>query len=241
MRIKMLASSVLRRCPPLFRLASNVYHGIRGSFRPLSPGGPGAVQRALELAGQEWGADGWDYYEFGLFRGFTFLTAFETLRDLKLDGVRLYGFDSFEGLPEVEGVDKGSGQFFAGQFSCGREAVEASLRERGMDWSRADLIEGFYSDVLTEELRGKHEFRPAAVVLLDCDLYSSTREALDWLDPYLVDGSIILFDDWLSYGGSDESGQPKAWAEFVAARAGYGSEELFSFAHNGLAVRLRLS
>lgn len=240
MRIKTIVGSVLRRYPPLFRSASKVYHGIRGSFRPLSPGGPSAVERALALANEERGADGWDYYEFGLFRGYTFLTAFATLRDRRLDGVRMYGFDSFEGLPEIEGVDEGDGQFFAGQFSCSREAVESSLRGRGMDWSRAALVEGFYSDSLTEELRGKHPFRPAGVVLLDCDLYSSTQEALTWLDPYLVDGTVILFDDWLSYGGSADSGQPKAWTEYLAAHPGYKSEELFSFVRNGLAVRLRV-
>ena len=76
-------------------------------------------------------------------------------------------------------------------------------------------------------------------MLLDCDLYSSTRDALEWLDPYLVDGSILLFDDWGSYGGALDAGQPKAWAGFLAARPGCESETLFPFLHNGLAVRLR--
>ena len=239
-RIKTLIGGVLQRYPPLFRLASNFYHTLLGSFRPLSPGGPEAVRRAIGLALEARGDRGWDYYEFGLFRGFTFLCAFEAIRDHRLTDARLYGFDSFEGLPEIEGADSGEGQFFSGQFACGREKVEANLSERGIDWARATLIEGFYNESLTESLRSEYPFRSAGVVLLDCDLYSSTRDALSWLTPYLVDGSIVLFDDWMSYGGSNDSGQPKAWTEFLAANPGYSFETLFSFPHNGLAVRLRV-
>lgn len=241
MRLKTAVGRVLRRYPPLFRLSSRVYHAVLGSFRPLSPGGPEAVQRAIDLALESVSDRGWDYYEFGLFRGYTFLAAFETLKDRGADDARMYGFDSFEGLPPVEGVDEGDGQFFEGQFACSRAAVEATLAERGMDWSRADLIEGYYDASLTEELRSRHAFRSAGVVLFDCDLYASTRDALAWIEPYLVDGAVLLFDDWMSYGGSTESGQPKAWDEFCASHPQYSAEPLFEFPHNGFAMRLSVS
>merc|ERR1711916_64125 len=102
---------------------------------------------------------------------------------------------------------------FEGQFACSREEVESNLLKNGMKLNRATLIEGYYEDSLTEELHGQHPFRPAAVVLLDCDYYSSTVVAMDWLNRYVGVGTVLLFDDWFSYGDDGSLGQQKALAE----------------------------
>lgn len=241
MRIKSIVARVLRRWPLLFRLSSRVLHAMRGGFRPLSVGAPDAVRKAFELARDSRGRDPGDYYEFGVFRGFTLYCAWTAAKDLGLDRMRFYGFDSFQGLPELEGADLGEGQFFEGQFTCSLEAAEEHLRKHGVDLERVQLIEGFYADSLTEQLREQHAFRSAAIVMMDCDLYSSTRDALAWIQPYLVDSSILLFDDWKSYGGSEREGQPRAFAEWLARRPEAEAEQLWDFPHNGRAFLLRLS
>src|SRR5687768_4705011 len=82
LRPKNLIEMALRRTPPLYRLASRIYHRVNGSFRTLSPGAPGAIARALEFV-KDRGQDG-DYYEFGVFRGYTFLSAQQTSHRLGL-------------------------------------------------------------------------------------------------------------------------------------------------------------
>src|SRR5690606_11011842 len=97
-----------------------------------------------------------------------------------------------------------------------RSQVEKNLTSHGIDWSRARLIEGFFEDTLTETLKISLPRRRAAVVLLDCDLYASTVVALHWLEDVLVDGAIVLFDDWTSYGEDRQLGLQRALAEFLA-------------------------
>lgn len=239
MRLKTQVGGVLRHFPPLYRMASRMARRLEPSFSTLSPGTPEAIREAFAIAKvqADAGVRG-DYYEFGLFRGFTFLAAKRACDDLGLDDVRLYGFDSFSGLPPVQKDDQAGGKFFTGQFACARDAVEGHLNAHGMDWSRAALIEGYYSDSLTEELRTRHPFRRACVVLLDCDLYESTSDALRWLEPYLDAGTVVLFDDWKSYGSDPNLGQPRAFAEYLTRTPRLRSEQLWDFGHNGRGFRL---
>lgn len=234
MSVKSTIENILKRYPPLFRLGSHVYHKLNGSFRTLSPGAPEAILKAFELVKKESGsAEPGDYYEFGLFRGYTFLQAFKHCESLDIQNIHYYGFDSFEGLPPAEGIDEADGRFFEGQFACSLEDVQKNLTENGMDSSRATLVKGFYEDSLTEELRAQHDFKPAAVLMLDCDYYSSTKTALDWMQPYIRVGTVLLFDDWFSYGDDNELGQQKALEEFLADNPQFKVEPLWEFLNHG--------
>ncbi len=240
MSLKSTIENILKVYPPLFRLGSNVYHKFNGSFRTLSEGTPEAINSAFKIALENNpSADIGDYYEFGLFRGYAFLKAFEHSKTLKIDNIHFYGFDSFEGLPEAVGIDVADGRFFEGQFACSKKDVETNLESNGMDMSQATLIEGFYSDSLTTELHDQHKFKPASVILMDCDLYSSTVEALDWVTPYIQHNTIILYDDWFSYGESEELGQQKAMQEFLDKNPHFTSEHLWKFSKNGNAFIIK--
>lgn len=237
--IKKGVESALRGHPALYAAFSKAYHKLHGSFRTLSPGAPDAIGKALERSREGLVGEEGDYYEFGVFRGFTFLSAQRSCDELGLGRVHFYGFDSFEGLPEVEGIDKTNNQFFEGQFACSKDEVVSNLTENGMDWSRATLIEGFFSDSLTEDAKEQHPFRQVAVAFIDCDLYSSTVEVLDWLESLLTDGSILLFDDWYSFGESPDLGQQKAFAEFVESHDEYAVEPFIEFEDHGKGFILR--
>ena len=82
-----------------------------------------------------------------------FLAAFKETERRGLTKTNLYGFDSFEGLPDLDDGDTSDGRFFRGQFAAGKEQVTKELTERGVDWSRAELIEGYYEDSLTEDFK----------------------------------------------------------------------------------------
>lgn len=240
MSIKTNIENVLRHYPPLFRISSRMYHRLHGGFRTLSPGTLGALDRAFETASGDRHGDIGDYYEFGLFRGGTFLHAFDACRRLDLNDTNFYGFDSFQGLPEVDDVDAAGGHFFEGQFAASRKEVEKHLTTHGIDWSRARLTEGFFDQSLTTELKAALPRRCAGVVLLDCDLYSSTIVALDWLEDMLIDGAVVLFDDWDSYGDSDELGQQRALAEYLERYPRWDARPLWPFDRHGMAFRFRL-
>ena len=241
MRLKSQVESILRHTPFLYRLGSRVYHRMNSEFRTLSPGAPAAIRNAFALHLTDRDAEAFlgDYYEFGVFRGGTFLATGQVLDDMGLDGVAMYGFDSFEGLPAPEDIDATDTRFFEGQFSCARQQVEQNLRDHGMDMSRATLIKGFYEDSLTEDLRGRHPFQPASVVLLDCDYYVSTKQALAWLDPYLRVGTILLFDDWFSYDDAADLGQQKAAAEWGDSHPQFRLQHLEDFKDNGRGFIIR--
>ncbi len=83
-----------------------------------------------------------------------------------------------------------------------------------MDFKKVRLIEGFFDDTLNEELKEDIAAKHAGVVMLDCDLYSSTRTALDWLEGLITDKTIVVFDDWYSFTEGEELGQQRALKEF---------------------------
>ena len=56
-----------------------------------------------------------------------------------------------------------------------------------------------------------------AMLHLDCDLYASTFEVLDYLfgQRMVTDGCMLFFDDWNCNQASPRWGQRRAWRELV--------------------------
>lgn len=230
---KKTIENLLSGHPRMFKFASQCYHKLDRSFKTLSPGAPDAIRKAfVEVHKTPLETPG-DYYEFGLFRGYTFLSAQNSCKELNIDDIHFYGFDSFQGLPPVTGVDKTDNKFYEGQFKCAKDEVVDNLSKNGADWSKTTLIEGFFSDSLTEEAKRLNDFRPVDVALIDCDLYSSTREVLTWLAEYIRDGSILLFDDWYSYGTDESLGQQRAFGEFLEENKGFSATPFVEFKAHG--------
>lgn len=129
--------------------------------------------------------------EFGVYSGST-LAVISRLRDGEV-----YGFDSFEGLPEDWRSTFGAGTFAVGELP----QVEG-----------AELVVGWFSDTLPAFL----EAHPGPVALLhvDADLYSSATTVLDACGPRLVEGSVVIFDEYLNYPGWDQH-EHRAWQEYV--------------------------
>lgn len=157
-----------------------------------------------------------DYLEFGLWRGKTFGYAHRMMHRHGRDMI-LWGFDSFQGLPDTG--EHPDNIWYKGQFACTRPQFEAILKSRGFRPSEYELVEGFYSESLDQAAHSRLSGRKAAVVYIDCDLYDSTIQVLDFVQSYLVDGSIICFDDFYNYKGDPEQGEQKALADFLQKQA----------------------
>lgn len=156
-----------------------------------------------------------DYLEFGCFSGKTMTLAFKAARKCRLDDTRFYAFDSFAGLPEVSGVDAEVPQFRSGQYRTSEHQFRRDLARGGVDLSMVTTIPGWYGETLCEELRLRLPIRTAAVVMIDCDLYASAVPVLEFITPYLTDGTVLLFDDWYCFNASPRRGEQRATAEWL--------------------------
>jgi len=175
-----------------------------------------------------------DYYEFGVFKGHTFLHAQLAAGELGRHTMRFFGFDSFEGLPPAVGVDLTKEQhFYAGQYACSLDRVKNELTRRGVDWSRTFLIKGYFSDTLHAQTRAQYNMSKASVVLLDSDLYESATAALEFLIPLLVDQTILIMDDWNAFDRDDSRGERLALAEFLQAHPQWQAEPWFHYGTYG--------
>lgn len=174
-----------------------------------------------------------DYFEFGLYRGSSFSVAQRLARRHRLaTEMRFFGFDSFLGLPEPYGVDV-AGEFRKGDYACSRADVIAKLEKHGVDWSRVHLIEGWYEQSLTAELKNALTPGRVGVALIDCDLYESTVPVLRFLASLLQEGSILLFDDWNCFDRSDQRGERRAFREFLEEHPRFAAERWISFGRRG--------
>lgn len=123
-----------------------------------------------------------DYLEFGVYQG-------ESIKMwTELNGhvmSRFIGFDSFEGLPEAWGKS-----MHAGDFNVRGEVPQ-------INDSRVTFVKGWFNDTLVPFLT-TFEPRSPLVIHNDSDLYSSTLYLLTKLDPILLKGSILIFDEFYS-------------------------------------------
>ena len=175
-----------------------------------------------------------DYVEFGVYQGNSMICMHRATSSLELDDMRLFGFDSFEGLPESAKLDT---VWSPGQFRADIDFTHELLTEAGIDWSRTQLVQGFYDEVLDAELAAELGIDRISMVMIDCDLYTSTREALDFCAPLLGDHCVILFDDWEST--DNRHGEKRAFGEFLQKHAEFEVEDLGGYHDHARVVLLQ--
>lgn len=153
------------------------------------------------------------YFEFGCNEANTVRKAwdhFEHLFDF-----HYVGFDSFEGLPEIEEIDK---QIIweKGKLAFDESKFIKLATRHGIPKNRLHTVKGFYDQSLTEDLKARFLPTKAAVIYIDCDLYKSTVPVLEWIIDFLQVGTVIVFDDWYCFHGDPERGEQLAWNEFIS-------------------------
>jgi len=151
-----------------------------------------------------------NYAEFGVYRGRGIIDAYYCSKKFALN-TQLWAFDSFQGLPKIEGSDIG-GPFVEGEFSHSLAQFKGNLTRYGVELSRVNIVPGFYE----HSLKGQDEPKKIAIAWIDCDLYESTVPVLEFLTERLVDGAVLIFDDWYCFNGGPDHGEQKACAEWLA-------------------------
>lgn len=160
------------------------------------------------------GIDG-DYAEFGSHGAFTFRLAWGASSLLRHD-CHLWAFDSFEGLPEGDDTRDDHPRWLAGTMATGETEFRRLCRGAGIPADRYTTVAGFYSATLNEDASGSRPTR-IGFAYVDCDLYSSASEVLDFLETRLRPGSIIAFDDYYCYAPDGPSGERLASRKHFSA------------------------
>ena len=112
----------------------------------------------------------------------------------------VYGFDSFEGLPEdwiPRPITKGTFK------QSNLPTVENNVK----------IITGMFEDTLPDFVN-KHNNDKIALLHVDCDLYSSTKTIFNYLGKLLGPKSIIVFDEFWNYDGYEDH-ECKAFYEWL--------------------------
>jgi hypothetical protein len=167
-----------------------------------------------------------DYLEFGVYNGSTLAIVHDLLAARGLTNSRLFGFDSFEGLPEEANVDDNN-IWMPGQYRCPEDFARDFLTNRGVDWQRVALIKGWFSETCNPSTKTHHQMTKAGIIMVDSDLYSSAVEALNFCEPLIGQHALIIFDEYYPGGRKDRFlGEEKAFAEFLDAYPAITSTEL---------------
>lgn len=140
------------------------------------------------------------WLEFGVWRGGSLSFISKTSKRLGRRR-KVYGFDSFRGLPETWRTSTGIlGDSWAkrwvakGAFDLGGEAPELFV-----DTSAAAFVVGWFNESIPPFMA--EETGPVSFVHVDSDLYSSAITALSAVTPRLVSGAVIVFDELINYPG----------------------------------------
>ena len=177
-----------------------------------------------------------DYFEFGVFQGRSLATAYKIHSQMESAPRHFYAFDSFSGLPQLSADDtlEDYSVFHEGQFAVSKADVAQNLVNNGVPEDSVTLIEGFYETSLgdTETIAAVGRAN-AALVHIDCDLYSSAVPCLKFIETRMVDGAILMFDDWFCYRGRADQGVHRAFDEW-ATRAPYTFTEYAKYSWSGL-------
>jgi O-methyltransferase len=171
----------------------SVPRGVRGSAEP-SPASSANINVILDLLDTTSAVEG-HVAECGVFRGATLVPTARYLEEIG-SPKRLLGFDSFRGFGEeiqydlalggAENEFKQKGGFDQTSF----DHVWGKVLKFGLG-ARVTLVPGFFRDSLQSVAGERFSF-----VHLDCDIYASYKECLEFFYPRTNAGGVILIDEY---------------------------------------------
>lgn len=149
------------------------------------------------------------WLEFGTHDGTTINLIAGIMHAYGKEKETMYGFDSFEGLPESWEEEKTS----TTRAEKGHFDLKGKLPNVQFDNIR--LVKGWFDETIPKFLKLKKE--SVAMIHIDSDLYSSALTVLEGLKERMKPGTVILFDQLQNgsgkYPGYKEH-EYRAWAEF---------------------------
>jgi O-methyltransferase len=150
-----------------------------------------------------------DFVECGTWKGGSVMCMQKKLIGLNQTDRNFWVFDTFEGMPEPDSLDKNFKQTSA-QKLMNEEEKEKSLTwaysnyeettsnilSAGYPAEKINFIKGLVEDTIPQTPINK-----IAILRLDTDWYSSTKFELEQLYPKLVKGGVLIIDDYGHWEG----------------------------------------
>jgi hypothetical protein len=124
--------------------------------------------------------------EFGIYKG----TTIKLLRNLLDDSFKLFGFDSFDGLPE-DWVSSDYNMIALDGY-CKKGFFKLDEKDIPII-EGVNIYKGLFKDTLQDYIKIAE---PIGLLHIDSDLYSSAIEILYKLNDFIVEDTIIIFDEW---------------------------------------------
>jgi len=154
--------------------------------------------------------------EFGVYQGNTL----KIISDY-FSNQTVWGFDSFEGLPEPwflkSKVGSRRSQHPVGKFALGQEELQVVVNQFAK--RKVKLVPGWFNQTIGPWMNDN----PGVVSFLhiDCDLYSSTLDILNLLNDRIVPGFVIVFDEMYPWNDVEqydlwEQGKFRALGEWIS-------------------------
>ena len=148
--------------------------------------------------------------ECGVWRGGSMMAAAFALQHLESTTRQLYLFDTFSGMPEPRPIDRDRDgrpasdwlrdETAAGDMvraCCDLPTVRQAMLRTRYPWKKIVFVPGRVEEVLPAEAPGK-----IALLRLDTDWYESTYHELEHLWPRLVEGGVLIIDDYGHWQGT---------------------------------------
>jgi O-methyltransferase len=183
-----------------------------------------------------------DYLEFGVATGRSFTRAYHELQRRRSyhdvsTPIRYFAFDSYEGLPPSDESLKPK-QYRHGAYAVAEEAFRANLTVAGVPLDEVVMVKRWYQD-LTAQDKLELGLTKAALVHIDCDLYVSARDVLRFVGDLLVDGSVVVLDDYFRHRISERTGIRRAWLEFLEEHPHLDATLIHMFRRVAFGINLR--
>ena len=126
---------------------------------------------------------------------------------------KIFGFDSFEGMPRITNEDIGDynkscplkdfGKV-GDNLSGGIDNVYNTFNRLNLNMDNVTLIKGFFQDTLQVQ-ENIANIGKIAILRLDGDWYESTKICLDKLYDNVIEGGIIIIDDYGHFIGAKKA------------------------------------
>ena len=167
-----------------------------------------------------------DIIELGVYRGATLMSwaNFVEIRNMGDRQKQVFGFDNFSGFTEFDTKDgktdarvgKKSAGFNSSVFEAPLEdAIKIFDQDRFIPYKpRVKLVKGDIEKTVSQFVKDNPGLR-ICLIHFDCDMYRPTRAALEAFWPLVVNGGVVLFDE---YGIRPWEGESRAVDEFFAGK-----------------------
>jgi len=141
-----------------------------------------------------------DFIECGVYKGGSMMTVALVLLEENCSDRDLYLYDTFTGMTDPSDVDvdfRGNVMHHTRWPVVPEEAVRAALYSTEYPRNKIHFVRGRVEDTLPDQAPEK-----IALLRLDTDWYESTKHELVHLYPRLVQGGVLIIDDYGQYLGS---------------------------------------